>query len=527
MAERPSYILFITDQQRYDHLGCNGHPVLKTPHIDAIASEGVSYDRFYVASPVCMPNRASLMTSRLPSSHGVRSLGIPLDHRNVTFVELMAAAGYDTALIGKSHLQNVSKFPTQYEKPTYRDGFSEPPEDLAVAIRSDLDGESYQYERQDYFDEFGADVPTPFYGFEHYDSVARHGTKAGGNYHEWLEKEAPEVLELRGPENQFPHDYTCPQAFRTKVPEEFYSTSYIAKQAMEYLEARKGNPKPFFLMVSFPDPHHPFNPPGKYWDMYKPEEMIVPDGYDDDDWEVPEHVLSAERARAGDASLGKKTGYTFAVTKQQALEARALTCGMMAMVDDAVGDIRAAADKAGLSDSTVQIYTSDHGDHLGDHRLLFKGSEQYDNLTHVPFIWADPKGNKGARADDLAQTHDIGATILEHAKIEPAAGMQGHVMRVAGGKVRQTAFIQYDTQRPQEAFGIEPRAHTIVHDRYRLTMYRGKCQNELFDLENDPSEMKNLWDSQDHQAVKAKLVEVLAEQEIAAVDRVPFPTAEA
>ena len=67
MADRPSYILFITDQQRYDHLGCNGHPVLQTPNIDAIASEGVSYDRFYVASPVCMPNRSSLMTCRMPS----------------------------------------------------------------------------------------------------------------------------------------------------------------------------------------------------------------------------------------------------------------------------------------------------------------------------------------------------------------------------------------------------------------------------------------------------------------------------
>ena len=92
MADRPSYILFITDQQRYDHLGCNGHPVLNTPHIDAIAEEGVNYDRFYVASPVCMPNRASLMTCRMPSSHGVRSLGIPLHHDNVTFVELLRAS---------------------------------------------------------------------------------------------------------------------------------------------------------------------------------------------------------------------------------------------------------------------------------------------------------------------------------------------------------------------------------------------------------------------------------------------------
>lgn len=527
MTKRPNYILFISDQQRYDHLGCNGHPVLRTPNIDEIAAEGVSYDRFYVASPVCMPNRASLMTCRLPSSHGVRSLGIPLDYRNVTFVEMMSAAGYDTALIGKSHLQNVSRFPTQYEKPSYREGFSRPPDDLAVAIRSDLDGESYQFERQDYFDKHGADVPKPYYGFDHYDSVVRHGTKSGGNYHEWLEKEAPEVLELRGPENQFPHDYTCPQAFRTKVPEEYYSTSYIAKQAAEYLEDRKANPKPFFLMVSFPDPHHPFNPPGKFWDMYKPEDMSVPDGFDDDSWDVPEHVLSAERARETDSSLGKRTGYTFAVTKQQALEARALTCGMIAMVDDAVGRVRDAAKSAGLEDHTVQIYTSDHGDHLGDHRLLFKGSEQYDNLNHVPFIWADPKGESGVRSNDLAQTHDIGSTILEHARIEPAAGMQGQIMRVAGGCTRETAFIQYDTQRPQEAFGPEPRAHTIVHGRYRLTMYRGICQNELFDLEEDPREMKNLWDSEGHQRVKTELIEILAEQEIASVDRVPFPTAEA
>jgi len=527
MTSRPSYVLFITDQQRYDHLGCNGHPVLRTPNIDAIAAEGVNFDRFYVSSPVCMPNRASLMTCRMPSSHGVRSLGIPLDHRNVTFVEMMAAAGYDTALIGKSHLQNVSTFPTQYEKPVYREGFSAPPDDLAVAIRSDLDGETYQYERQAYFDAHGADVPTPYYGFEHYDSVARHGTKPGGNYHEWLKEEAPEVLDLRGPENQFPHDYTCPQAFRTKVPEEYYATSYIAQQAADFLKARKGNQKPFFLMVSFPDPHHPFNPPGKYWDMYDPLDMVVPVAYETNDWDAPEYILSAERAKAKDPSLGKRTGYSVSVTKQQALEARALTCGMIAMVDDAIGEVRSAVEEAGIEGNTVQIFTSDHGDHLGDHKLLFKGSEQYDSISHVPFIWADPKGTKGVRVDELAQTHDIGSTILEHARIEAAAGMQGNIMSVAGGAACDAAFIQYDTQREQEAFGSEPRAHTIIHGKYRLTMYRGKCPNELFDLENDPCEMKNLWADPEHAPGKAALIERLAKLEMGAIDRVPFPTAEA
>ena len=527
MTERPSYILFITDQQRYDHLGCNGHPVLRTPNIDAIAAEGVSHDRFYVASPVCMPNRASLMTCRMPSSHGTRSLGIPLDYDSVTFVELLAAAGYDTCLIGKSHLQNVSDFDIQIEQTKHREGFTAPPDDLTVATRSDLDNDTYQYERQAYWDKPDPKVPLPFYGFKEYFAVMRHGFNTGGDHLEWVKKNAPEILALRGRDKQFDHDFTVPQAIRTKVPEEYYSTTYIADCAVEWLEARRSNDKPFLLMVSFPDPHHPFTPPGKYWDMYKPEDMVVPAAYEADDWDPPEYVKVAERDRANDPRLGQMAGYSLAVSKQEALEARALTCGMISMIDDAVGRVRAAATDVGVADNTVQIYTSDHGDHLGEHRLLFKGAEQYDSLTHVPFIWADPKGDSGTRVDDLAQTLDIGTTILEHAKVEKSLGMQGVVLPTVGGAGRDAAHIQYETQRTQEAFGTRPRVHTIVQSNWRLSMYLGKCQNELFDLENDPGEMSNLWDSAKHQDIKARLVEHLAELEIAAVDRVPLPTAQA
>ena len=527
MTERPSYILFITDQQRYDHLGCNGHPVLCTPNIDAIAAEGVSHDRFYVASPVCMPNRASLMTCRMPSSHGTRSLGIPLDYDSVTFVELLAAAGYDTCLIGKSHLQNVSDFDIQIEQTKHREGFTAPPDDLTVATRSDLDNDTYQYERQAYWDKPNPKVPLPFYGFKEYFAVMRHGFNTGGDHLEWVKRNAPEILALRGRDKQFDHDFTAPQAIRTKVPEEHYSTTYIADRAVEWLEARRSNDKPFLLMVSFPDPHHPFTPPGKYWDMYKPEDMVVPAAYEADDWDPPEYVKVAERDRANDPRLGQMAGYSLAVSKQEALEARALTCGMISMIDDAVGRVRAAATDVGVADNTVQIYTSDHGDHLGEHRLLFKGAEQYDSLTHVPFIWADPKGDSGTRVDDLAQTLDIGTTILEHAKVEKSLGMQGVVLPTVGGAGRDAAHIQYETQRTQEAFGTRPRVHTIVQSNWRLSMYLGKCQNELFDLENDPGEMSNLWDSAKHQDIKARLVEHLAELEIAAVDRVPLPTAQA
>ena len=527
MTDRPSYILFITDQQRYDHLGCNGHPVLQTPHIDEMARDGVNFDRFYVASPICMPNRSSLVTCQMPSSHGARTLGIPLSHDNVTFVELLSAAGYDTALIGKSHLQNVTDWPVKLDAIEERDGYVRPPEALAVAKRDTLDDETYQYERQAFYMQDDPKVPLPFYGFAHYDAVLRHGFNTGGNHELHQKQHAPEVAALRSRNIQFEHDYSCPQAIRTKVPEAQYSTSYIADRAAEYLESRKGNPKPFFLMVSFPDPHHPFTPPGKYWDMYKPEDMPVPQAYLDEDWVPPDYVRIAERDRAEDASLGQNAGYSVAVSKQEALEARALTCGMISMIDEAVGKVRAAAEDAGVTDNTVQIFTSDHGDHLGEHRLLFKGTEQYDSINHVPFIWADPKGDKNKRSDELAQTHDIGTTILEHAKIDPAIGMQGQVMSVAGGKARDAVHIQYETQRTQEAFGVWPRAHTIIKGQWRLTLYTGPCENELFDLETDPGEMHNLWQSDVHQQIKAELVERLAEMQIASIGRVPLPTSEA
>ena len=527
MTERPSYILFITDQQRADSLGCTGHPTVRTPNIDTIAQRGVTFERFYVASPVCMPNRASLMTCRMPTSHGVRSLGIPLTTDHVTFVEVMAAAGYDTALIGKSHLQNVTQFPTQFERKTHREGFVAPPPELADAIRSDLDAPHYQYEQRRYWMQENPSVPSPFYGFDHYDSVLRHGTNTGGHYEEWLKQVAPEVLALRGRDTQLDHDYIVPQAVRTRVPEEYYSTTYIANQACAWLEERKDSDKPFFLMVSFPDPHHPFNPPGKYWDMYRPEDMEIPRAYTDPSWNPPDYVLQAESERAADPTLGQMAGYSLAVTAREAQEARALTCGMITMVDDAIGRVQQAANTTETGAEAVQIFTSDHGDHLGDHRLLFKGTEQYDTITRVPFIWADPKGAQNQRSAELAQTLDIGTTIMEHARLEAPDGMQGERLSVAGGSGREAAFIQYETQRPQHAFGKDPRAHTIVHDRWRLTLYRGKAQNELFDLRDDPDEMVNLWDDAGHRDVRAALVERLAELEIEVIDSVPFPTAEA
>src|SRR4051812_28818999 len=165
----PNFLLFITDQHRADFLGCYGHPVLRTPHIDSIAARGTAMDKFYVASPVCMPNRASLMTGRMPSAHGVRANGIPLSRDSVTFVDLLAAAGYRTALVGKSHLQNFTGAGPLFTPPSPAEDLRKPPANFAQARNVGLSGPRYDEENPKEWNAGKRSVTTPFYGFQHVD----------------------------------------------------------------------------------------------------------------------------------------------------------------------------------------------------------------------------------------------------------------------------------------------------------------------------------------------------------------------
>jgi arylsulfatase A-like enzyme len=529
-AKRPNFVLFITDQHRADYLSCYGHPVLRTPHIDSIAARGTAFDRFYVASPVCMPNRASLMTGRMPSVHGVRSNGIPLSRQAVTFVDLLREAGYRTALVGKSHLQNFTGNAPLAKPRLPAEGYRSPPPSLAQAIRNDLDSADYSQEQPDYWLRDEAHIATPFYGFDHVELVRGHGDTVTGDYIRWLLEREPNALSLLGPENALPHDYVCPQAHRTRVPAELYSTAYIAERANAYLDAHANDDEPFFLMVSFPDPHHPFNPPGRYWDMYRPEQFAVPEAFTRNDWTAPPHVQAVIEARAkGTANL--KGMRSIGTTAREAREAQALTCGMIACIDDAIGGVLGALGDSGKTDDTVVMFTTDHGDHLGDHRLLLKGAEQYQSIVRVPFIWADPKAPQtAARAGSLSSTIDIPATILDRAKLAPYYGLQGRsLLPVIGGgdAARQAAFIQYDHQ----IVGLAPdqglRVHTLVDARWRISVVLGNDEGELYDLAADPGEFDNLWASAAHAAMRAELIERLARTEMAHVDRVPIPTQQA
>lgn len=525
MTKRPSFVLFVTDQHRADYLGCYGHPILKTPNIDGIAARGVTFDNFYVASPVCMPNRASLMTSRGPASHGVTMNGVPLSRRNVTFVELLRDAGYRTALIGKSHLQTFTGAPPTLQRAPVRDGVHRANGDLAEAVRHDLNDPSYKVEEPDFWATPNPKVPTPFYGFDHVDLVTGHGDDIGGDYPAWLHARDPNARDRIGADNQLPHDYTCPQAVRTAVPEELYSTTFIAERAAAFIEAQADSDQPFFLMVSWPDPHHPFNPPGRYWDMYDPDDFPVPEAFQRNDWTPPPHVAGVMAAReSGEANLQGMNAV--GCTAREAQEAQALTCGMISMIDDAVGRVQGALAASGRGGDTVEIFTSDHGDHLGDHQLLFKGAEQYEQITRVPFVWADPDGPQDTRSDRIGQTYDIGTTILERARIDPAWGMQGGDL-FGAANLRNAAFVQYAHQKEMDGMDVAPNVHTLRDARFRLSVFQDLDWGELYDLETDPGEFTNLWDDPAAAADKARLLEQLLRAELAHVDRAPMPTGRA
>jgi arylsulfatase A-like enzyme len=531
VARRPNFLFFITDQHRVDYLGCYGHPVLKTPNIDSIAARGTRFERFYVATPVCMPNRATLMTGRMPSVHGVRSNGSPLSLQSNTFVDALRAAGYATALVGKSHLQNFSDIPAMLQRPPARSGDQMLGAEFAEARKPAASEGHYDQEHPKQW-EAGRDfkMRLPFYGFEHVDLCTAHGDQVGGHYYTWLKSQRSDADALRARKNRLPHDYVCPQAYRTPIPEELYPTSYIAEKSCAWIDryaAAGDRSQPFFLMASFPDPHHPFTPPGRYWSLYRPQDMTLPPSFHHGNCPLARPVAWALAQReSGRAVLTEQAA--FAVDEREAREAMALSCGMIAMIDDAVGRILAQLAARGLVEDTIVIFTTDHGDFLGDHRLLLKGPAHYDGITHVPFIWAEPGTRPSCRAEVIGGTLDIAATILDRARIQPYNGIQGESLLPAingegAASTRDSMVIEDDQQRALLGYQAPSRLRTLVTARWRMTIAHADAWGELYDLANDPHEMDNLFEDPGYRGARAELMEKLAYRQIELADRSPLP----
>lgn len=514
MQKRPNFLFFITDQQRADWLGCYGHPVLKTPNIDAIASTGTRFDNFHVASPVCMPNRASLMTGRYPSVHGLRYNGCRLPLSANTFVDQLSDAGYHTAAIGKSHLQPFTGMPPK--RPNIDPNQPE-------AWKPD-DGDYAHEEAARYKDDGRYEFKTPYYGYQHIDMVTTHGDRCGGHYHQWFRENADDWQALHDNANQLPHNYTCPQVYRTPVPEKLYPTAYIRDRAIDYLDSRVGVDTPFFAFVSFPDPHHPFNPPGKYWDMYSPDDFKITLPYSAH--QNPSIAMQWLHNNWKN-KVEPLTPQTALMLDEQALkEAMALTAGMIAFVDDAVGDIVNSLKQNNQFDNTVICYNSDHGDYLGDFNMLLKGALPFRSITRVPFIWSDPANRTASVTSALASTVDLAASILERAGIEPFNGNQGQsftsIINGSEHSIRDELLVEYNDGVTRLGFDKPARVRSLVTANWRYTVYLDQDWGELYDLRADLNETHNLWFNEDYASIRAQLSERLNHHLIAQMDESPL-----
>ncbi len=519
MTKRPNFLFIVTDQHRADHLGCYGNGVVKTPNIDGIAAEGTRWNRFYVANPICMPNRASIMTGRMCSVHGARHNWIPLSKDHTTFVELLRDAGYTTGLIGKSHLQSFTGLPAT-NKFEEKDGLRAPSAHLRDAYKNNRHTPDYDLEDITRWDRPLADrLQGDFYGFQHVEIVADHADKASGDYLLWAREQHADFDSLVGPENALPDNRVkAPQAWRTAVPEELYSTSWIADRSADWIGERAQDDAPFFLQISFPDPHHPFTPPGKYWDMYDPLDIALPESFGKGN--LPPIKAMQDAMEKGTDPRDNQS--PFAVTEDEARAIIALTYGMITMIDDAIGRVLQQLEDTGLADNTVVIFTTDHGDYMGDHGLMLKLLLHYQGVIRVPFIWHDPTHpTDGVAVDDLASSIDISATILARAGIQPFNGLQGRDLFASDPA--EAVIVEEDSQRLMTGFDKPQRVRTVVTDQYRMSLRQGENWGELYDLHADPAEVENLFDDPSSAQIRATLTETMLRRMIELQDRAPLP----
>ena len=519
MSKQPNFLFIVTDQHRADHLGCYGNAVVKTPNIDGLAQNGQRWDRFYVANPICMPNRASIMTGRMSSLHGSRHNGIPLSKDHINFVELLSDAGYETGLIGKSHLQSFTGLPATnvFEA---KEGSVAPSPELRDAFRDNRHGVEYDLETKTQWDTPLAErIEDDFYGFKHVEVTTDHGDLAGGDYLLWARGQREDFDQLVGPENALPDErINAPQAWRTAVTEELYSTTWVADRSEAWLTERAEDDAPFFLQMSFPDPHHPFTPPGKYWDMYDPADIELPASFGKG--QLPPIKAMQEAMQNGTDPRDNQS--PFAVTADEAKDIIALTYGMTTMIDDAIGRVLAKLEALGEKDNTIVIFTSDHGDYMGDHSLMLKLLLHYQGLIRVPFIWSDPTAEANDQTDSgLASSIDIPATILARAGIQPFNGMQGRDLLSVESP--EAVIVEEDSQRTMTGFDKPQRVRTVVTERYRMSLREGEDWNELYDLVEDPHEINNVYDDPEFAAVRNEVTAIMLRKTIELQDRAPLP----
>jgi len=464
MNQKPNIILIITDQQRADTIGALGAPWMKTPVLDQLAKEGTAFTNCYTTSPVCVGARASLFTGMYPHAAGVFTNFHPWQPN---WVEWLASAGYHCVNIGKMHINPY-----------------------------DANGGFHQRF-------FVENKDRPLFLDEHERAL----------YDEW--DKALHARKLKKPSRytRFTED---PEGYRKSLgafvwdlDEDMHSDMFIGDHAVWWLEERKAT-SPLFLQIGFPGPHPPYDPSPRFLDMYQ-------------NVDIPVLRPTPEEIAAQPASQGilrrnmiehnyDSVAWQENPTPEAVLRMRRHYAANVTMIDEKVGEILQALDKKGLLDNAIVIFTSDHGDALGDHGHIQKWT-MYDCSVKVPLLfWSKSHSIEKLQTDTLVQLMDVAPTILEAAGVEvPKFFEAKSLWPVLSGDSKQIRSEVYSELARDH---IQTGAEYVVmrrDERWKLVYYLGETYGELYDLASDPEEIRNLWSSPEHIERRAAMVRDLLE----------------
>jgi arylsulfatase A-like enzyme len=492
-------VLIMADQMRYDALGCLGNAHARTPALDAIGRRGARFLRHMTPNQMCSPSRATIFSGLLPRHHKLHRNGVALDPELELLSHRLRRGGFRTHGLGKVHFQ-PSAADARY-------GF---PESWAFWQTAASDG-----------------WRGPYYGFETAEFVLGESAycTGGGHYARWLRREHPEVLALYAPDHAVePAPKDLDEAWKSAVPADLHYNSWIADRAVDFI-ASADRRHPFFLFVSFPDPHHPFSPPRPYCDRYDPAQMplpkVVPGELDrmpsyirDQVWVRADTPVANPNATYLECVLGslepREQGFlitTSGISEASLRRAIAHTYGAVEMIDNAVGRIVAALEAQGVIDDTLLVFTSDHGELLGDHGLLHKGPPPYRQLIQVPLLLAGPDV-PSVEIRALTSHVDLRTTILELAGVKAEGGDGSSLVPLLRGdaaRIREHLFNEFHPRVVPEQYN-----HSLVSEDWRLTLYpRSAGWGELFDLRADPEEHCNLFEESQSRATIARLTATL------------------
>ncbi len=491
MPERPNILLITSDQQHWNTLGITNDEI-RTPNLDRLAGEGVVFSRAYCTNPTCTPTRASMITGRYPSQHGAWSLGTKLPESEATVGQLLTDAGYRTALVGKAHFQplkSTDEYPSLESYP----------------IMQDLD--------------FWREFTGPFYGFERVELARNHVDEGhvGQHYALWMEANG-----LDGWRDHFqpPGGRARPQKHRWSLPERFHYNTWIAERTNALVDRYTDRGEPFFVWASFFDPHPPYLVPEPWDTLYDPDQITLPSGCPGEHDCNPPHFQKTQE-ESPDFSDWEEPGgrgmhgfHSHLHNREELARDVAVYYGMVTLLDKYIGRILDHLAERGLDRDTVVLFTTDHGHLFGQHNLIAKGPFHYEDLIRVPFLVRWPGRIPAGRTSNALQSLvDLPQTFLTLCDIPAPMHMTG---------VDQSGVWLGEVDRARDHVVVENRhqpttihAKTYVEDRYKLTVYCNRDYGELFDLQVDPGEYRNLWADPAHHERKAELTRKLLFAEMA------------